>query len=190
MTHRQSSWIPAWGWVAAALLLVFTLYTTWHARRIRIELAEKQVTIDQLNARNRQLLFERAKMRRIQTVLSDSATRQVTLHPSNSSSGFSVMRAYWNLEHGVVLFGEGIPALSNGETYQLWMVPEKTRPHSVGTFQPAADGALLEIFLLKMTPDAGATFSLRRDDELIITEEPDGGAAQPSREPIWAGKTR
>lgn len=190
MTDSRNRKISRWIWAAAAVLLALSLYTTWHARRIRVDLQQEQAIIDQLKTRERQLLSEREKMRRIQTVLSDSTTRQVQLHPLSSPSGLPIMRAYWNPKHGVVLEGEGIPPPSRGRVYQLWIVPGKNGPFTAAVFQPAAGGTLFEAFALETASQPGLSSTLRSAEELFVTEEKAGGAPQPTNEPIWAGRIR
>lgn len=190
MMDRRPSWLPAWVWVAAVLLLALAFYTTWQTRRIRIDLAQEQAVMDQLKAREHHLLSEREKMRRIQTVLSDSTTREVQLHPLSNPSRFPVMRAYWNPKHGIVLAGEEIPRPSRGRVYQLWIVPGKNGPFIAAVFQPAADGTLLEAFALETAAEPDLLSTLRNAEELFVTEEEAGGAPQPTGDPIWAGRIR
>lgn len=85
--------------------------------------------------------------------------------------------AHWSAELGtVVLEVDGLPALTEDETYELWYVRGET-PVSAGTFS-ARDGAAVAVLDGEMS--AG--------DVIAVTVEPSGGSptGAPTSEPLFA----
>jgi anti-sigma-K factor RskA len=64
-------------------------------------------------------------------------------------------------------------------TLQLWMVPKKGAPMSVGIFRPDAAG---HVMLVAATGEPITEIAA-----LAISEEPAGGSAQPTSPPVWVG---
>ncbi|TQM31127.1 anti-sigma factor [Nocardia bhagyanarayanae] len=69
---------------------------------------------------------------------------------------------------------DGVPALQEGRSYQLWLVPPEGPPRSVGVLaQPP-------------TPDAPFVTRFHPSDALAMTIEPPGGSPLPTSTPITA----
>jgi anti-sigma-K factor RskA len=70
----------------------------------------------------------------------------------------------------LVLEGVDVGALSDAETYQLWLVDADGAASSLGLFRPGADGRVLVAF--EGADPTGST--------LGVTVEPEGGSEQPT----------
>ncbi len=88
---------------------------------------------------------------------------------------------FWNhATNHWTLLAHAVPAPPPGRAYQLWLVTPKTRI-SAGTFTPEADGSAKFEATYPLAPD-----SLRA---IAVTEEPAGGAAQPTGPLVIQGVT-
>lgn len=93
----------------------------------------------------------------------------------------TVATAHWSESAGrSVLVADGMPALDEGKTYELWFVRDQT-PIAAGTFEPDADGKATAVLDGEM--HAG--------DVIAVTIEPDGGSPDgtPSTAPVVAVAT-
>ena len=182
--ESRRPWIPVWAWMAAAALLLFSVYTTSESRRLMKELELQQSRIEEQQRLAAQLARDRQRYELVLTVLSAQGTRELALEPSQPGARLPQVRAFWNEALGMVLTAEQVPAPAANRTYQLWVVPKGTKqaPVSAGIFRPEADGKVLMVSLpeAKMA-DAAA---------LAITDEPAGGRPQPTTSPLWVGPVR
>lgn len=81
----------------------------------------------------------------------------------------------------LVIAATGLPPLGEGRTYQLWGIPAEGDPVSLGTFDAGPDGDAL----LRQPLTVAGDFQLG-----AITEEPEGGSAQPTSTPFLVGPWR
>ncbi|MEZ4502990.1 MAG: anti-sigma factor [Dehalococcoidia bacterium] len=65
------------------------------------------------------------------------------------------------------------PSAPAGRTYQVWVIRAGAAPASLGLIADPAEPTVIEV-------------SLEAGDVVAITEEPDGGSAQPTTDPIVA----
>ncbi len=95
----------------------------------------------------------------------------VSLH---SEDGVAEARAVVGDDGDSVLLAAGLPELAEGQTYQLWGLP---------------DGRESMVSLGVLGADPGQSeFHVEGDiTTLAITEEPGGGSTQPSTEPLVTG---
>lgn len=103
----------------------------------------------------------------------------MSLTASGAKAPFA--RMFWDTTRNTwTLVAHNMPALRTGRTYQLWLVT-KTAKISAGTFEPSNGDAVVR-----------ATYPLARDSlqAIAITEEPTGGAPQPTGAMIVAGEAR
>jgi anti-sigma-K factor RskA len=170
MMPKRPNYIAWAGWAAAAALTIAVYLRNDAANRATGELVAVQQQMETLQmdlaARNRVISIIRAR---------DSQTiRLVTGAPQEPQ-----YRAYWSESTGLVLAGNGVPALNPGRTLQLWIVPKQGAPISAGLFQPTANGEVLLLAVNLPSPSIAAV--------LAITDEPAGGSPAPTMTPRWVG---
>ena len=89
-------------------------------------------------------------------------------------------KMFWDqLANRWTLITHDLPAVKQGRTYQLWLVTAKAEKISAGTFNTDARGRAV----------VQATYPLSEADlaAIAITEEPEGGSAQPTGTILVAG---
>jgi anti-sigma-K factor RskA len=72
-----------------------------------------------------------------------------------------------------------MPQMASNMTLQLWMVPKKGQPMSVGIFRPDGAGHVMLV--------AAPGEPITEIAALAISEEPAGGSARPTSAPVWVG---
>jgi anti-sigma-K factor RskA len=104
----------------------------------------------------------------------------VTLAPPGGSP---VARVFWNHEQSrfvVTTFGLSRP--EPGRTWQLWAIPERGNPVSMGTFDLAAD-----IGVAAVLPVSAEIENLGLILSCGLTQEPAGGSPGPTETPRFIG---
>lgn len=147
--HRARAARSVWQLVAAACALVAIAVSGWGYTQHR-------------NA-------ERASSARSSTV------QQLLQAPDLRASTTALAQGsgtvlYSAREHRVMLIGHGLPTLSSGKTYQLWMLPSDGKAVSGGTFHTDQSGDA-------QVPVTGDLTGVVR---MAISVEPAGGSAQPT----------
>jgi anti-sigma-K factor RskA len=178
--ERPRRTIPAWALVAAAGLAAFAIFNGIQTLRLQKEIAQRQEEARAARARGQVLAAELDELKRMNAVLSNSATRQLSLKPAVPGSTLPEIRAYWNQGLGLVLLGQQIPAPASDRTLQLWVIPRGGQPISAGIFRPDEKGELRLI--------ASTALKLAEGQLIAITDEPAGGRPQPTTAPIWVGR--
>ena len=170
-------WIPAWAWAAAAVLVIFSGYTTWQMRQFAKEVTVLERQGAQERAQAQALNSERDRYVQALNIMAASATRRLELKPGKPA--MPAVAAYWNPAMGLVLSAEMMPKMADDRTLQLWVVPRQGPPISVGIFRPNTQGQVLMVM-----PPAQA---MNMAKALAISEEPAGGSPQPTSTPAWVG---
>jgi len=171
------AWIPGWAWAAAAILIVFSGYTTWQMRQFQHEVAELERQAVAVKQRSAALDSERERYLQALNIMSATATKRMPLKPGKT--GMPSVNAYWNPALGLVLSAEMMPNMPPDRTLQLWVVPKQGAPISVGIFRPNGEGQVMMVM-----PPAEA---MNMAKALAISEEPSGGSPQPTSTPEWVG---
>lgn len=165
----------ALAWAIAAGLLLFAALEWRQVQELRTDVAElQQQSADLVEDRDR-LAANSERFERILAIVSSPETQSVSLAAADSP----VMHAYWNEQHGLMLAGDNLPPSAPGRTLQLWVIPNEGNPISVDVFQPTPAGRALLL--------SQPTIALGDSNLLAITDEPAGGSAQPTSDPIWVG---
>lgn len=176
-SEPRRSWIPIWALAAAAALVLFAVYTTMRIRQFESEVAALDRRAAQEEQRNQALDSERARYQQALEIIAASATKQMQL--TSAKTAMPAVTAYWNPMMGLVLAADKMPDMPSGRTLQLWVVPRKGEPVSIGIFRPNASGQILMV----MPPED----SMTEAKALAISDEPAGGSPQPTSTPEWVG---
>lgn len=167
--RRRNVWAVA-GWAVAAGLAVAGFFGMQREAAYQRELTAARHDLEALRA-------EAGEMRKVMNVVMSRDTRLIRL--ATSTPEVPQFRAFWSKPNGLILTGLSIPAPRTGRTMQLWVVPKSGNPISAGVFRPSGDGQVLHF--------AGSVASPEDAKALAISDEPDGGSAQPSTTPSWVG---
>jgi anti-sigma-K factor RskA len=175
-TAERRAWIPAWAWVAAAALVLLSIFSVVQVRRAQRELAALNQQILTAQKQNESLEAERRLYQNAMTILAASGTKEMVLKPSGEKP-LPGVRAYWHPNLGMVVSGEQVPGPAPDRTFQLWVLPKEGSPISAGVFRPDASGKVFVVFEVLA--------SLAKAKALAITDEPAGGRPQPTTKPLW-----
>ena len=164
---RMPAIVP-WLAAAASLIGVFSLRSSLASERgVRVAMESERRELETA-------LTERDAL--ISTLISPD----VELAKLVASGSPPSARMYWNRgERRVVLAAWQMTPSPRGRTYQLWGIAQGKLPVSLGTFSVSVDGT------------ARASFAVPEGLEIAIgavTDEPEGGSAQPTTTPFLAGK--
>lgn len=164
--HRASVRRSRWAAVAATLLLVTTIAGVGLWSGERASEREARASLEAIASQQASSEEERAL---ISTLMASEDVSHLTVP---SRDGGSLQLLYSREQQAMVVQGAGLPALSEGETYQLWMIDG----------DDIADAGLLE------DPGTAVTHhgAIPEDVTIGLTIEPAGGSVQPSMDPIAA----
>ncbi len=100
-----------------------------------------------------------------------------------SPGGEPVARVFWNhSQNRFVVTTFGLPPAPDGRTYQLWAIPERGQPTSMGTIDVRDDGR--DITILPVSAEIEALGLIL---SCAITVEPAGGSPAPTEAPRLIG---
>jgi anti-sigma-K factor RskA len=176
-TRRPPSAVPAWAWAIAAALLLATGYSAWQTRRLDRQLESAARELRQGQARQAAIESEREHYEMAMQILSAQDTKALQL--TSKKAAMPPVQAYWSPKMGLLVMSAGMPQMPSSMTLQLWMVPKKGAPMSVGIFRPDAAGHVMLV--------AATQAPITEIAALAISEEPAGGSAQPTSAPVWVG---
>ena len=176
--RRARAWFPIWAWVGSAALIAFAVFSLWQAHRMQNQLAELTARLKAGEAQRQKLAEERAIAERTNLILSDPASRLVTLQTKIGPQ----VHAFCHPKLGIILYGGSVPMPASNRTYQLWLVmkDKNAKPMSAAMFRPDDSGKVM-LMVPAMPADMDSTAAL------AISEEPSGGSPQPTSAPIWVG---
>ena len=191
---RNWLWAVAGLSAACAALLIFALWTTnslrsYQARDAALESQQTQLRAYQAQiaaleaeqgrlrayrAQIADLQAERNQLREAVEILSRSETRTVLFGSADRPQG----RVFVNRNRGVVFVGSRLPALPQGRTFQLWLIPtaKGAAPQSAGLFRPNAAGDFVQV---RREP-----VDTTRIQAVAVSVEPAGGSPAPTTTPV------
>ena len=175
--RRPQSAIPGWAWAIAAALLLATVYSVRQTRRLDRELAAVQRDLREGQAQRAAIDSERDHYEMAMEILSAQDTKTLELMPKKAA--MPPVQAYWSPKMGLLVMSANMPQMASNMTLQLWMVPKKGQPMSVGIFRPDGAGHVMLV--------AAPGEPITEIAALAISEEPAGGSAQPTSAPVWVG---
>ncbi len=176
--RESRSWFPVWASAGAATLVIFAVFSLWQAHKMQVQLKELTARLRAEEAQRQKLAEEKAIAERTNLILSDPASKLVTLR----AKGGPEVHAFCHAKLGIILYGGSVPMPASNRTYQLWLVMKEkgAKPMSAGIFRPDASGKVM-LMVPAMPADMDSTAAL------AISEEPPGGSPQPTSTPIWVG---
>jgi hypothetical protein len=172
--------ISLWMWVAVAAALLFAFYNAHQANSLQTRIHQMQELLSAQIKLQHESARQLALAQREAIILTNPESLKITLAAGNKH--VPALQAAWHQELGIVVSGQGLPAVARKRTLQLWLIPKTpgARPLPSLTLQPDAEGKL---DLLVGTPPNSQSAT----KALAITEEPEGGSPQPTSKPIWVG---
>jgi anti-sigma-K factor RskA len=175
--RRRQSAIPGWAWAIAAALLLATVYSVRQTRQLDRELAAVQRDLRDGQAQRAAIESEREHYQMAMEILSAQDTKTLELMPKKAA--MPAVQAYWSPKMGLLVMSANMPQMASNMTLQLWMVPKKGQPMSVGIFRPDGEGHVMLV--------AAPGEPIAEIAALAISEEPAGGSPQPTSAPVWVG---
>jgi hypothetical protein len=172
--------IPLWMWGAVAAMLIFALYNAYEAKVTKTAVEQTAVALKKQIQLQQQSARELALARREALILTDPKSLKIVMPAANKE--LPVLQASWNPELGLLVSGQKVQPPPASRTLQLWLIPKGAgaKPVPSLTLRPDPNGKF--DLLVANPPD-----SLNGTKALAITEEPEGGSAQPTATPIWVG---
>lgn len=173
--------IPLWIWGALAAAVAFALYNAYEARTTNKTIRHSAAALQQQIELRRESARQLAEARREALILTDPESIKIAMRPANTD--LPELHAAWHSEFGLLVMGEKLPIPPVSHTLQLWLIPKVPGAKAVPslTRRPNADGKFE--LLIATPPDLPNGTKV-----LAITEEPEGGSAQPTSTPIWVGR--
>jgi len=172
--------VPFWMWGAVAAALLFALYNAYEAHSLQMTIHKTQESLTAQMELQQESARQLAMARREAVILTDP--RSVKIEMSAGNKDLPVLQAVWHPSMGIVVSGQKLLLPYGNRTLQLWLIPRTpgAKPMPSLTRRPDADGKF--DLLVANPPD-----SQGETKALAITEEPEGGSAQPTTTPIWVG---
>jgi anti-sigma factor RsiW len=172
--------IPFWMWGAVAATWLFAVYNAYEASSLQRKIHETQAALAAQTKLQRESAQQLALAQREAMILTDSNSVKIAMPASNKH--LPALQAAWHQQLGLVVSGQKLPKVPGNRTLQLWLILNVpgAKPVPSLTLRPDADGN----FDLVVTNPPGVPSGTKA---LAITEEPEGGSAQPTTTPIWVG---
>ena len=173
---RRPRLIQFWLWAGVAALLLLTADSEWNSVQLRNEIRQTNERTAALLQQRRNLENQLELARREAIILTDPASVKIR-DPRNPH-----LEARWHSQMGIVLMGQRVPMPAGNRVLQLWLIPKGagSKPMPSLTMRPDAEGKF--VLLVANPPEAMA-----ETKALAITEEPEGGSAQPTSSIAWVG---
>ena len=172
LRHGSRSWgRPHWTALAATILFAVTLgalIVTNSQRNDLRDTLKAQMRVRDGTAARLDSLARVVALR--DSMIAGLTGRDVVMMTLTSGAANAYARMFWDRARNSWTFiAHNMPALKPGRTYQLWLVTSKSKI-SAGTFTPRNGEAI--VFAQAAPPDPLSA--------IAVTEEPDGGVAQPT----------
>jgi anti-sigma-K factor RskA len=179
-SQSPSTSIPYWMWAGVAALLLFSLYSTWDARKLQREVAEVNQRAAQETKQREKLQQELTVAKHEAWILTDPNSKKIAIMPNDKD--MPMLEAMWHPQMGIYITGQKMPMPKDNRVLQLWLIPKTpgAKPMPSHVFWPDANGKIGE--MVSDPPEV-----LAETKALAITEEPAGGSLQPTSTPMWVG---
>jgi anti-sigma-K factor RskA len=111
-----------------------------------------------------------SRMRQAIDMLNDPQTKAVTFAPGPRG------RVLVHKDRGVLLIANNLPALPQGKTFELWVIPKGGAPRPAGLFKPDASGNVMHV--------ASGPVDVETLGAVAVSVEPEAGSQAPTTTPI------
>jgi anti-sigma-K factor RskA len=164
--RRLGWWAPFWA--VAALCAIFAA-AFFNSR-------EKEFQAQLVRAREqaREQTIELTRLTEAFAILNGPDTTEASFGGSQPQPPKG--KVFVNPSQGVLLMASNLPPARSGKIYEMWIIPKGGKPVPAGLFQSAMEGTAL--YVRRGPVDVNATGAV------AVTLENDGGAPQPTSEPI------
>lgn len=171
--QAKALWQTALPWAMAAGLLVGLGYYRQAEQARTEELVSVRVAMQHLENARKLDQTELDRLRPLGEFLKQAETRMVTFgEPAKTPPRGRVLV---NPGQGVLLLAGSLPALPEGRTFQMWLLPKTGGPQPAGLFL-ATEGAAVHV-------RTGAV-DLAQTTAIAVSVEPQGGSPAPTTTPI------
>ena len=176
----QKPAIPFWIWAAVSALVVLSVYSAWNSHQLQIEIRRERERAAALIQQHKALEEQYALEKRAAMILTDPSSASIALKGQDPEA--PMLEAKWHAQLGLCVMGHKVPMPAAKHVLQLWLIPKAagSKPMPSMTFWPDADGKFQ--IVVPNPPE-----SMDQTNLLAITEEPEGGSAQPTSAPRWVG---
>jgi hypothetical protein len=164
--------------VACLILLVAAAWLARENRRLSKQVAELELTHQQLVASSQDLKAAAARAQAVLDVLTGPQTIQVELSPE-AAHPVPHAKAFYNRDRGLLFYTTNLDSLPSDRTYELWLIPTEGAPVEVGIFNSDAQG---NGQLILPTLPQGLTAKA-----FAVTNEPAGGVPAPTSPILLVG---
>ncbi len=160
--NRGFGWAP---WLAAATILSLCAAVYFGGRQRQVA-GDAERLRDELRSRT----IEVTRLNEAFAILSGPETTEVLFGQGPKG------KVYVDPGRGVLLVASNLPPAPAGKTYEMWIVPKSGNPVAAGLFQSDRKGTAFHL-------DRGPV-NLSTTQAIAVTLENEGGAAQPTVQPL------
>jgi anti-sigma-K factor RskA len=178
--HQPTPAVPVWMWIGVAALVVFSAFSTWKAHQLDRSVQLLTATLNNQLAENKKMSESLLAAKHEAHILTDPSSKKFIIWPNDKQ--MPKLEAAWHPEMGIYVTGWQVPMPAKHHVLQLWLIPKEPggKPMPSRTFWPDAKG---KVDLMVSDPPQ----EMAQTKALAITEEPEGGSAQPTSTPMWVG---
>jgi hypothetical protein len=164
---RRFGWAPLLG-LATALSLFGAFYFSSRER----QMAQQTLA---LREQLRRQTIELTRLNEAFAILSGPTTLEVSFGQGPKG------KVYIDRQRGVLLIASNLPPAPEGKVYEMWTIPKGAKPAPAGLFQSDSSGSAIHLQRGAVDPNLAA---------VAVTLENEGGAAQPTSEPLLVAELR
>jgi anti-sigma-K factor RskA len=166
-------WWGAWGWLAAAAMVVMVALLWNQNARLRTDVRESAALSEQ-----QKLALDQA--RRIVDTLMAKDAMHVSVLPVGMKAPPPEGKAIYSRErNGLIFMASNLHALPAQKAYELWLIPMQGAPIPAGMFKPDAHGGAMVV-----NPPLPAGVEAKA---FAITIEPEQGSTTPTMPIVMMG---
>jgi anti-sigma-K factor RskA len=172
--HPQFRWNWMQTWATLAACVILGMFWLEHLRSERVRNIAFHDAMEQVKLAD----SENARLKDVLALL--NAPKTIVRVSSEGAATPPQAKVFLNPERGVLLLASNLPPAPAGKRYEMWVIPSGSNPVPAGLFQSESDGTA--VHLQKGPVD------VRSVAVVAVTLENEGGAPQPTSQPIIVAK--